>query len=363
MFLHRPQSLSRRSSHLFAVLFSFACAIAACFGPNPASAQTTFRGFTLDSSITDAQMDGVAAFKANVVYYFLNPNEISVAMTHDDYLANLDLALQRLDEVLDGFGQRGIKVAVDLAGPPGAFYDRKTPALQRVFTDVWAQQTLIDAWKVIAARYVGNSAVWGYNLLNEPCQRSVKPGLLPWKSLSVLVAQAVRGIDPDVRLIVQPPYGNPNHFSMIAPLTGLGTVEYSFNFYYPYKFTHQGLYGIPLKMVYRPTITSRNKLLSVVRPALRFRKKAGAARMYVAEFSAVRWAPKGSAVKYLADVIKMFESLGLDWTYHAYAGVDNSPSFAYPWSVLYDSNPNSTAPADQETDRALLLASYFNKNQ
>jgi len=40
--------------------------------------------------------------------------------------------------------------------------------------------------------------------------------------------------------------------------------------------------------------------------------------MYIGEFSAIRWAPDGSAYRYLKDLIDVFEAHGWDWSYHAF---------------------------------------------
>ena len=42
--------------------------------------------------------------------------------------------------------------------------------------------------------------------------------------------------------------------------------------------------------------------------------------IYVGEFSAVRSAPDGSAARYIAESIRLFEAYGWSWSYHEFRG-------------------------------------------
>jgi hypothetical protein len=78
------------------------------------------------------------------------------------------------------------------------------------------------------------------------------------------------------------------------------------------------------------------------------------ARIYVGEFSAVRWAPDHSAYRYLKDNLEVFEANGWDWTYHAFR--ENNC-----WSV--ELNGDKVNPKQEMTDRQSLLRSLFSKNE
>ena len=54
-----------------------------------------------------------------------------------------------------------------------------------------------------------------------------------------------------------------------------------------------------------------------MKPAIDFQKKTGC-QLYVGEFSVIRWAPGGSGVNYLKDVLSLFETNRWSWTYHAF---------------------------------------------
>lgn len=77
--------------------------------------------------------------------------------------------------------------------------------------------------------------------------------------------------------------------------------------------------------------------------------------IYIGEFSAIRWAPEGSAVRYLSDAIDLFEAHGWDWSYHAFREWSG-------WSVEHGADRNDTRPAAQPTDRQRLLQGWFARN-
>ena len=84
-----------------------------------------------------------------------------------------------------------------------------------------------------------------------------------------------------------------------------------------------------------------------------FQLKYGA-RIYVGEFSAVRWAP--GADRYLEDCISIFEEYGWDWSYHAFRE-------SKTWDVEYEGGSykdyvKATAP----TGRLRALLEGFRKN-
>lgn len=83
-----------------------------------------------------------------------------------------------------------------------------------------------------------------------------------------------------------------------------------------------------------------------------FQLKYGA-RIYVGEFSAVRWAP--GADRYLEDCISIFEEYGWDWSYHAFREWSG-------WSVEHSEDSRVTGRVDGETARKKVLLKYFKRN-
>ena len=139
--------------------------------------------------------------------------------------------------------------------------------------------------------------------------------------------------------------------------------------YLPHEFTHQ---GIPMDgkssikltsdiLVRYPgniagTFVDKAALRRLLSPVREF-QLANNARIFVGEFSAIRWAP--GAARYLDDCISIFEEYGWDWAYHAFR--------EWPaWSVEHRNEPadlQTHIPAQSPTDRALVLRKWFAKNQ
>jgi endoglucanase len=330
-------------------------------------AATKFRGVGLDSSTSGSDIDVLKEWNVNLVYYFLDPNVYGVAQDEATYLAQLEKELVLLDDRLAQFAARDIKVAINLYGAPGEFVTRQAPSLHRVFAEQWCQQALVATWKKISDRYKGNTTVWGYNLLNEPAQASVASGLQSWRDLSSTVIDAIREIDNDVRIIIQPPYGNPDRLGLLKVIKNKGTVVYSFNGYTPYSLTHQGLYGIKLDIKYPTAKTNALRLRKNLNKAIRYGKKHRVP-LFVAEFTIARWAPRSSGALYLRDMARIFEKEGIDWTYHAYYGSkiesgDENGNFAYPWSLTHGSDYRDRAMSPTDTARLKVLKSFFRKNR
>ena len=90
-------------------------------------------------------------------------------------------------------------------------------------------------------------------------------------------------------------------------------------------------------------------------PVVEFQRAYGV-RIYIGEFSAIRWAPDDSALRYLEDLIAIFEEHGWDWSYHAFREWSG-------WSVEHGSDRVDNAPAATPTGRQRLLQRWFALNQ
>ena len=128
--------------------------------------------------------------------------------------------------------------------------------------------------------------------------------------------------------------------------------------YKPIEFTHQGVSSRGKGYRYPGEINGKMwdkaQLEAALQPVIEFQRKYGV-RIYVGEFSAIRWAPEGSACRYLKDLIDIFEAHRWDWSYHAFREWQG-------WSVEHGADPNDHNPSKTPTDREQLLRSWFAKN-
>lgn len=99
----------------------------------------------------------------------------------------------------------------------------------------------------------------------------------------------------------------------------------------------------------------RAAMEAALRPVVEFQQRFGVP-IYVGEFSAIRWAPNGSAARYLRDAIAVFESHGWDWSYHAFREWQG-------WSVEHDEDPAHTNRASFITERQQILRDAFARNE
>lgn len=316
--------------------------------------RTEYRGMTSATHNPQDIID-LKAFGGNLIeYHLVYPGPVDDASI-EQYNAWMDTQLVIVDGLLATCQQVGMKMLLNVHTPPGGFSIRVSPAQHRLFSEQASLDALIATWQKIATRYKGNSAIYGYELLNEPAQRTVVPSIGTWLTVSTNIAAAIRAIDPSVRIVIEPLYGNPLYFSKLKPLKD-SNVAYAFHAYYNSSFRAQGLGGRPINIVYPKKKFNKANLIKSMARAYGFAKKYKV-KMICGEFSAPRWAPKGSGFRYLRDHIQYFEKNGWDWAYHVWRSSD-------VWSVEQGNDPNDSSYVDPHTtDRGKLLNKYFVKNK
>ena len=267
----------------------------------------------------------------------------------------LESELARLDRLLPVCREAGLLVLIDLHTPPGG---RDEASNCRIFQEPRFQKKFFEVWEKIARRYRDQPVVWGYDLVNEPCEGTIGEGCLDWQALATATAKRVRAIDPEHAIVIEPaPWGGPEAIENLEPIPVPGVV-YSVHFYLPHKFTHQGVYENPTGLVYPGIIDGqrwdKDRLRRAWQPVMDFQRATGT-HIYIGEFSAIRWAPDGSAQRWLRDVIDLMEEQEWDWAYHAFREWDG-------WSVEHGPDKNDRKRSPTRTDREQLLRDWFSKN-
>jgi hypothetical protein len=191
-------------------------------------------------------------------------------------------------------------------------------------SDYWTSDSLkadiVRKWGRVAWRLKSYSALQAYDLLNEPVVRGTapaRPAQAHWQELAAAIVRELRSADPETPVMIEPtPWGLPSSLRHTEALAQPGLV-YSFHFYEPRAFTHQGLPGEPLALVYPGQGWNKARLSQALDDARRFAAKHQVP-MFVGEFSCVRWAPAGSCPRYIADSLSLFEAEGWGWAYHCW---------------------------------------------
>jgi endoglucanase len=321
------------------------------------------RGAMVSPSITADSLRVLGQeWNANLIRWQLirqgRPGQPSSLADYDQWLEG---ELAKLDVALPLCRKYGLYVVVDLHSPPGgkATSGGYTGSDDRLFTDRGCQNKFVEVWQRIAARYKDTVGIWGYDLVNEPVEDLVEEGCDDWQGLAERTAKAIRAIDPDRTLIVEPAgWGGPDGLNDLVPLS-VSNVVYSVHMYIPHAFTHQGVYQKGREYRYPGTIDGQSwdkaRLETALQPVIDFQKNYGVA-IYIGEFSAIRWAPDHSAYRYLRDLADIFEAHDWDWSYHAFREWSG-------WSVEHSGERQDTAPTAEPTDRQQWLRAWFTKNQ
>jgi aryl-phospho-beta-D-glucosidase BglC (GH1 family) len=283
------------------------------------------------------------------------PNGPADTATSEQYHAWLESEMQRLERLLPVCEKLGMLVVIDLHTPPGG---RDTDANMPLFQKKELQELFMQVWDEIAVRFKENKAVWGYDLLNEPCEGIVGDDVMTWRELAEETAKRIRKIDAERAIIIEPaPWGSPDSLDWFEPLNDIANVVYSVHVYLPHSFTHQGVHSDSPPIFYPGQIDGKDwnkeQLRKALEPVTAFQKDHHV-HMYIGEFSAIRWAPERSAENYLRDCLEIFEENGWDWAYHAFREWDG-------WSVEHTGPTNATQRAALPTERQQLLMRYFQK--
>ncbi|MDD4537845.1 MAG: cellulase family glycosylhydrolase [Lentisphaeria bacterium] len=268
-----------------------------------------------------------------------------------EYLEWVRKRVPEVIQVLDRCQELGMKVVLDLHVPPGGRREGgwMTMFENQVFADAFA-----EAWRILAKGVKGHPALFGYDLINEPCQPN-DVVLIDYLTLQYNVAKIVRGIDPVTPIIIESNnWSSAPSFRYLTPLP-LNDIIYQAHMYHPGGFTHQGVHGSPIGAIYPDPAKKwdKDELRRHLQPVRDFQLKYNA-RIYIGEFSAIRWAV--GAAQYLQDCIDIFEEYGWDWSYHAYREWSG-------WSVEHGSDPKDEKPAASDTDRKKVLLEAFKRNQ
>ena len=201
----------------------------------------------------------------------------------------------------------------------------------RLWNSAKLQAGVVDVWGKIAAHFKGRRSIAGFDILNEPAAAyASKGGYAAWRTFAIAIIKRIRQVDSSRICIVEtPPYwattyvgtvwGQPIKPRPYARFVHLpfSNLVYSFHLYEPLSISMQGLPGYPGVHPYPTKTWNYKTLFALVKPVKAFQDKYHVT-IYVGEFSCIRWAPDGSAVRYVHDCLRIFTKEGWSWTYHAF---------------------------------------------
>ncbi|MFA9370757.1 MAG: glycoside hydrolase family 5 protein [Labilibaculum antarcticum] len=160
------------------------------------SATTAFWDAFLENYISEADIKWLSENGVNTIRL---PFDYRL-LTHDDFLGRDMHGYKYLDKAIDWCEKYNIYVLLDMhAAPGGQTGDNidNSDGYPWLMVDEGMKQQTCDIWQDLAKRYVNNTTVIGYNLLNEPIPHffdndSLKPYLEP---LYKRITKAIREVD------------------------------------------------------------------------------------------------------------------------------------------------------------------------
>jgi endoglucanase len=178
----------------------------------------------------------IAELGMNAVRFYINYHTLEEDSAPGVWLAD---GLKWLDDNVLWAKRHGIYLILNMHIPPGGF--QSLGEGKALWSDAQNQARFIAIWRALAARYVHEPAVAGFDLLNEPV---VETGIAQWQTLAERTISAIREVDPGHAIFVErvnavgSDWGETrdrNFFRVKDP-----NVVYEFHFYKPFHFTHQG---------------------------------------------------------------------------------------------------------------------------
>ena len=270
----------------------------------------------------------------------------------DEYGRWLDGKLEHFDKfVLPMAVRYGMKVVLDVHVPPGG---RDETGDMNMFYEKEYADCFVEMWRRIARRFKGREGIYGYDLINEPCQDRATAQGIDCLNLQQRTAEAVREEDAVTPIIIESNgWCAPYWFTAMEPIT-IENIIYQVHMYNPMEFTHQRVMSRYLRAMSYPNAEKgwdKDYLRGVLKPVRDFQLKHKA-RIYVGEFSAIAWAE--GADQYLADCISLFEEYGWDWSYHAFREWNG-------WSVEHEGPDAQHLVPSADNPRKRILLNAFHR--
>ncbi len=275
----------------------------------------------------------------NVFRIFITPFADGKALLPGQSLTlRLVESLKRYNEVIEWALSK--KIYVILAFNP--YYSWPPPAAnwpddgRSLWLDTSAQDELIEAWEYLANLYAGKNGII-FDLINEPHGDTNEEKLIErsvWNSLHQRITDAIQVIDPTRWVMISPIWGDAEYFVDLA-VNNSAKVIYSFHFYNPHFFTHQGNGSNPAAgTVVYPGYTQdaswdpvrywdKNVLEEKLQPAITFRDTNNV-RVICAEYGSSFSAPESSRHRWVEDLLGLLEDNYLGHIYFLFEGIPST---------------------------------------
>jgi endoglucanase len=240
---------------------------------------------------------------ANIARYQIHSVgwEAAKTVTCSTYKSAANDYLNHLDSLL----HLPIKWVLDLHVPIGG----RVNGRDIVFDRPDLQDCIVSFWIEAAHRYNGNQKVFAFDILNEPLGKPAEINKLMNRAY-----RAIRAVDKNRIVIVAGNQHSAKSFELLRKKSD-SRVWYSFHFYDPAWFTHNGIYSPVVDREYKgDTLLIKNHIKEVIA----FRLKYPKATIYAGEFGTCTNNKPSERLKWYSQVMEVFKEYNINWTFHAW---------------------------------------------
>lgn len=339
------------------------------------ASNSLLRGFTVERMRPATLEKAANVWHANHVRYMMR-TQFQARVQKITYAQSWQKIIDQLPAELDlcnKLNMTAVLCLFDLPNDNALSYPKGRERLAAFWDDDTNQQILINCWKQIAQICKDRDQDIWFEILNEPLDwRDFPKTPAKWPIWAQATIDAIRVIDTRHPVVIEVgPGGLCWAFKDFTPLKD-SNIIYATHQYQPHQYTHQGISDIKatdLKQAYLKTHQpwpgeysdtgggwwDKHRLRVEMEPLIQFQKKHGV-RVYISEFSVIKWAPDGD--KYLRDSIELYEELGWDWSYHA---LDEFPGWSLEHTDAYDT-PKEAKLSEGLTNRGKVVKAFMDRN-
>ncbi len=317
------------------------------------------RGFNIIVEPKEEIFSAISEWNANVIRWNIGAWDrryFHLGLDSTNFDAVFASELLRADQAIALAKKNKLLVVLDLMGATQYGLFRSSAGQERFF----------KCWETLAKRYASEKTVIGYDLANEPHMKeigsAVDAGVLSWNDLVEKASVRIRAVDPVKTIVIEGALGGSVHGLAVTRPVSVSNVVYSPHMYEPFLVTHQRIPNpqFPQDALEYPgmilgTLFDKKSLEQELAGVVEFQKKYNVP-IFVGEFSCIRWAPNGSAYRWIRDCIELFEKYEWDWAFHSFRDFNG-------WSTEHSEDREDTNPSASPTDREKLLKEWFSKNQ
>jgi hypothetical protein len=287
-----------------------------------------WKGVTLSTHYylnVDKDLRRIKKAGANFVTIYLKPRKI-VDFEKIPPKEAFEKALDLTDEILDKCKELNLYAMVYFSELPIDPSKKITQSDRMFWESEQERNQALSLIKTVVKRFATRGdELQAYQFFGEPVVRigngkSKRPE--EWKDLFIKIYQIIKMNDKKRFIVYAPgPWGIPKAFKNLKPIINDDKIIYSFHYYLPHSYSHQGIRKYKNKYEYPGMVNfqywDKSKIELTLKNVIAFQKKYKKL-IYVGEFSA-NYTAKGWET-YLVDLMSIFKINKFAYTYFTYNG-------------------------------------------